>query len=114
MYYWLFMLAAIIFEVIAVLTMKHFAENSPAVGMGAMYMLLFFSYGSLSIAIKRIPLAVAYGIWESIGLILITLCSVLLFEEPLNFIQITGIAIIIAGALLLKHGGYRLKIREKN
>jgi spermidine export protein MdtJ len=104
MYYWLFMLVAIASEVIGVLAMKYSTENAPALGLGVMYVMLVISYGSLAVAVKRIPLAVAYGAWESLGLVLITFASALLFAEPLNITKIGGIAAIIVGIVLLEAG----------
>lgn len=104
LYYWMFMLIAILSEVIGVLAMKFSAIGSPKVGLGIMYVMLAVSYGSLAIAVKRIPIAVAYGVWESLGLVLISLFSALLFFEPLSLMKILGIATIIAGILLLETG----------
>ena len=105
MYYWLFMMIAIVTEVIGTLAMKY-GENTSAhiLSLGIMYVMLVLSYGSLAIAVKRIPLAVAYGAWESLGLVLITLFSYLLFAEPLGAIKITAIVVIITGIVLLEHG----------
>ncbi len=98
------MLLAIITEVIGTLVMKCSAEWVPMLGLGIMYVMLVVSYGSLAIAVKRIPLAVAYGAWESLGLVLISLFSALLFSEPLNALKISGIVAIITGMLLLEIG----------
>jgi len=103
-YYWSFMIAAIITEVIGTLAMKYGASGLPLAGLGVMYFMLILSYTSLAIAVKRIPLAVAYGAWESIGLILIAIFSNLIFMEPLTLIKIIAIALIIAGIILLEHG----------
>lgn len=104
LYYWLFMVIAIVSEVIGTLAMKYSIEGAPKLGLGVMYVMLVISYGSLAIAVKRIPLAVAYGAWESLGLVLISLFSALLFAEPLNLMKIMGITTIIAGILLLESG----------
>lgn len=104
MRHWIFMIIAILTEVIGTLAMKYSTEGAHAVGLSIMYIMLIFSYTSLAIAVKRIPLAVAYGAWESIGLILIALFSYLLFAEPLGFIKISAILIIIAGIILLEIG----------
>jgi spermidine export protein MdtJ len=104
LYYWMFMLVAIISEVIGVLAMKFSAIGSPKIGLAIMYVMLAISYGSLAIAVKRIPIAVAYGTWESLGLVLISLFSALLFAEPLSLMKVVGIVTIIAGILLLETG----------
>ncbi len=104
MYHWLFMIIAIVTEVCGTLAMKYSANGLRALGMTVMYLMLVISYTSLAIAVKRIPLVVAYGMWESLGLVLIAIFSNLLFSEPLGFIKISGIVIIVIGIILLEHG----------
>lgn len=98
------MLIAIVSEVIGTLVMKSQVNTNSMLGVLFMYAMLVISYGFLAIAIKRIPLAVAYGIWESLGLVLICLFSMILFSEPLNLLKVGGIAAIIIGVLLLEIG----------
>ena len=105
MRHWLFMAAAIVTEVAGTLAMKLGAQHgSSALGLATMYAMLVLSYTSLAMAVKRIPLAVAYGAWESLGLVLITLCSAWLFAEALSPIKLVAIALIIAGIVLLERG----------
>jgi spermidine export protein MdtJ len=103
--YWLFMVAAIVTEVIGTVAMKYGAQQgSHAVGLTVMFVMLVLSYTSLAMAIKRIPLAVAYGMWESLGLVLITLCSAWLFAEDLKPVKLVAIGLIITGIVLLERG----------
>jgi spermidine export protein MdtJ len=105
MRHWLFMACAILTEVIGTLAMKYgISHNAHLVGLGAMYVMLVLSYTTLALAVARIPLAVAYGAWESLGLVLITLCSAWLFAETLGVTKMVAIAVIIAGIVLLERG----------
>ncbi len=104
LYYWIFLVIAIITEVIGTLAMKYSVRSIPLAGLGIMYFMLLLSYSSLAIAIQRISLTVAYGAWESLGLVLITLFSALLFSEHLNLAKIFAITIIIIGILLVNNG----------
>ncbi len=108
-YYWLFLIAAIITEVIGTLAMRYSIENLPVLGLLVMYATLLLSYSCLAIAIQRISLAVAYGAWESLGLVLITLFSFLLFAEPLSKIKISAICLILAGIFLIDYGTETVK-----
>lgn len=112
MYYWLFLLAAILFEVMGTLIMKYTSGVAPISGIFTMYIMLALSYGAFAIAIKRIHLAVAYGAWESLGLVLISVFCTLLFEEPMNVLKIAGIIAIIAGIILLKMGSVEHRKKE--
>lgn len=113
MYAWLFMIAAIITEVVGTLAMKHTIHDAPLVGLAIMYLMITLSYGALAIALQKLPLSVAYGAWESVGLICITLASALLFSEPINIIKFLGICLIISGMVLLEKGSYIAKNYRK-
>lgn len=105
MRHWAFMACAILTEVIGTLAMKYgMSRDAHLLGLGVMYVMLVLSYTTLALAVARIPLAVAYGAWESLGLVLITLCSAWLFSETLSLIKIVAISVIILGIVLLERG----------
>lgn len=108
-YYWLFLVGAVITEVIGTLAMRYSIQNAPWLGLLVMYSTLLLSYSFLAIAIQRISLAVAYGAWESLGVILITFFSFLLFSEPLTKIKLSGIFLILAGIFLIDYGTVTVK-----
>ena len=47
---------------------------------------------------------VAYALWEGIGILLITLFSVLLFDETLSTMKIAGLTTLVVGIVLIKSG----------
>ena len=104
MYYWSFLALAIVSEVIGTMAMKYSEIGFPKVGLAIMYFMLVVSFSSLMVAVKRIPLAVAYGAWESLGLVLISFFCYVLFDEPLSPMKILGIVTILTGMFLLEHG----------
>jgi len=64
---------------------------------------IFIFYGisltSLTIAIKKIDISVAYAIWCGLGISLISTIGILWFEEPVNILKIASIGIIIIGVI---------------
>ncbi|MND86000.1 Spermidine export protein MdtJ [compost metagenome] len=46
----------------------------------------------------------AYALWEGIGILLITLFSVMLFDEALSTMKIAGLATLVVGIVLIKSG----------
>ncbi|MGT9449089.1 SMR family transporter [Escherichia coli] len=45
-----------------------------------------------------------YALWEGIGILFITLFSVLLFDESLSLMKIAGLTTLVAGIVLIKSG----------
>lgn len=55
----------------------------------------------LSLALKSIPLGTAYAIWAGLGIVLTTLISVVVFKQKIDFPAIAGIALIVAGVVVM-------------
>ena len=69
-----------------------------------MLVMISLWYIFLSFAVKKIALGVAYALWEGIGILFITLFSVLLFDESLSLMKIAGLTTLVAGIVLIKSG----------
>lgn len=55
----------------------------------------------LSIAIKTIPVGIAYATWSGIGIALITGVGLFIFKQKLDLPALVGIAFITVGAVLI-------------
>ena len=103
---YLFLALAIIGEVIATTFLKLTSGEKavwwayPIVGVGYV-----FAFAMLSLTLSRgVPLGIAYALWAGIGVVLVAIISWLVFHESLTWIQIVGMALVIAGAVLLELG----------
>ncbi len=88
---------AILFEVAGTVSMKlshGFSKVTPSV-------LIFIFYGFafilLTLALKKIDVGVAYAVWSGVGTALVAIIGVLFLREPMPFIKILFITLIIAG-----------------
>lgn len=98
---YLLLAAAIFMEIISTSLLKFsagFTKILPSVcfvlGMG-------LSFYALSQALLHIPLNVAYAIWSGVGTALTALIGVLLWKEHIDLYGMIGIALIIAGVVVL-------------
>lgn len=98
---WAVLSLAIIAEVIATSALKAsdgFTRLWPS-------LLVVFGYGvafyCLSITLRTLPVGVVYAIWSGAGVALIALIGWLLFGQSLDAPAITGMALIVAGVLVL-------------
>lgn len=62
------------------------------------YGLCFFF---LSLSLKKIPLGVAYATWSAVGLVFTAIISVMIFNEKINVYTVIGLALIIAGVVMV-------------
>ena len=105
MSHWLFLIGAILFEVSGTTCMKisdGFARLVPSVLMFVLYGL---SFVSLTFAIKKFDVSVAYAVWSGVGTALIAMIGIVYFREPLTALKIVCTGLIIAGVVGLNYSG---------
>lgn len=104
MFPWVLLLLAIFSEIIGTLAMKWSSVDESGTGYLIMLVMIACSYIFLSFAVKKIALGVAYALWEGIGIVLITIFSVQMFDEPLSLMKIAGLTVLIVSIMLIKTG----------
>ena len=98
---WVYLSLAILAEVIATSALKAsngFSQLWPSIVVIAGYGIAFYC---LSLALRSVPLGIAYAIWSGAGTALIALIGVVLYKQKLDAPAICGIGLIVAGVLVL-------------
>ncbi|MFE4109944.1 multidrug/spermidine efflux SMR transporter subunit MdtJ [Kosakonia sp. YIM B13611] len=114
MVYWILLALAIIAEITGTLSMKWASISDSHPGFILMLVMIALSYIFLSFAVKKIALGVAYALWEGVGIFIITVCSVFLFDEPLSPLKAAGLATLVLGIVLIKSGTRKTVRQERN
>lgn len=99
---WLLLLLAGIFEVVWAVAMKYsngFTVLLPSIITAITYIL---SAVFLALALKGLPLGVAYVMWVGFGIVGITILGVLLFQEKLTIPQIICVILMVFAIAGLK------------
>ncbi|WP_075181794.1 multidrug/spermidine efflux SMR transporter subunit MdtJ [Pantoea sp. 1.19] len=104
MYYWSVLILAIVAEITGTLAMKWASVHQQPLGFGVMLVMIALSYILLAISIKKIALGVAYALWEGVGIMLITLFSIALFDEAFPPLKAFGLAALVSGIVFIKYG----------
>jgi quaternary ammonium compound-resistance protein SugE len=78
---------------------KGFTVPIPSIVTAITYIL---SAVFLALALRHLPLGMAYVMWVTFGIIGTTILGVLLFSEKLTVLQIISIILIIIGVIGLK------------
>lgn len=95
------LMIAIIAEVAATSALKTsdgFTRVVPSLIVVVGYGLAFYF---LSVALRTIPVGIAYAIWSGIGIVLITGIGWVLFEQKLDAAVLFGMALIVVGVLVV-------------
>lgn len=92
---------AILAEVVATTALKAsegFSRALPAALVVAGYGTSFYL---LSLALKSVPVGVAYAIWSGVGIVLVTLLAALLYRQVPDLAAVMGMALIVLGVAVL-------------
>ena len=101
---WLFLILAIVTEVVGTLTMNESGHTGNPWMYGLMWVFISSSYIFLSFALRKISVGVAIAIWEGLGTALITGISIVFLHEGVSAQKILGLAMAVFGIVLLHFG----------
>jgi small multidrug resistance pump len=99
---WIFLTSAILCDVLGTTVLK-MADGfqRPLYGLwtALCYVLSFLSF---ALALKGIPISLVYALWSGLGTALIALVGFFLFKEPLGWLKIASLFLIVAGVIGLQ------------
>lgn len=99
---WVYLVVAGLLEVVWAIGLKYtdgFTRTIPTtLTVGAMVA----SFYLLSLALKTLPLGVAYGVWVGIGAVGTALAGILLLGEAASALKLVSLLLVIAGIVGLK------------
>lgn len=100
--YWMYLFIAGLFEISWAVGLKFthgFSQIIPSV-LTVIGMIASFYF--LALALKHLPLGVAYAIWTGIGTIGTVIFGIIIFKEPVTAMRLVCIALIVSGITGLK------------
>jgi small multidrug resistance pump len=101
----LWLLGAILAEVLGTTSMKlsqGLTRWVPSVTMGLCYLT---SLGMLTLALKHVEVGVAYAIWAGMGTVLIGAIGIFLFQESVSALKLASMLLVVLGVVGLNLAG---------
>lgn len=98
---YLYLLTAVVFETIgtsALQASEQFTRPRPVIITLACYGITFYF---LSLALRGMPVGVAYAIWSGLGIVLIALIGLIWFGQKLDTPALVGLGLIVAGVAVI-------------
>lgn len=102
MSHWLYLSVAIVAEVVGTSFLKSaegFTRLAPSLAVAVSYGIAFLFLG---LALKTLPVGVAYAIWAGVGVALIAMAGYVFFGQRLDAPAVLGIGLIIAGVVVIQ------------
>ena len=97
-----YLILAIVAEVIATSALKAsvgFTRPLPSLLVVGGYGVAFYL---LSLVLRTLPVGITYAIWAGLGIVLVTLVGIMVFDEKPDLPAVLGISLIVAGVLTLQ------------
>lgn len=98
---WTALIGAIICEVVGTTLLQQsqqFTRVWPTAGMALCYGVAFYL---LSIALRQMPVGIAYAIWSGLGVVAISIIGLVLFRQKLDLPAILGLTMIVGGVVVI-------------
>lgn len=96
---WLFLLVAILLEVLALVAMKESNGLSKLIPTVLIVSLLGLSLAAETVALKKIDLMQAYVVWVGVGTAFAALVAVFYFKEPFSVNKGLFIGLVLVGVV---------------
>ncbi|MGQ8775374.1 SMR family transporter [Serratia sp. NA_112.1] len=97
----MYLTMAIVAEVVATTMLKAsegFTRLWPSLVVVVGYAVAFWG---LSLVVKTMPLGIVYAIWSGMGIVLVSIAAVFVYQQKLDLPAVFGMGLIIAGVLVI-------------
>jgi len=95
------LIAAIVCEVIGtsfLAASQQFTRLWPTIATAVCYGASFYF---LSVALRTLPIGIAYAVWSGLGIVLISLSGYVVYRQILDLPAIIGIGLILSGVIVI-------------
>ena len=93
--------AAIVLEVVGTTLLQQSQQFTRAVPTALMALCYGAAFYLLSLALRTMPVGIAYAIWSGLGIVLISIVGLVFLGQRLDLPAVIGIGLIIAGVLVV-------------
>lgn len=98
---YLYLAIAIIAEVTATSALKaseEFTKLIPSIIVVVGYIIAFYF---MTLVLRVMPVGVTYAIWSGLGIVLVTILGIILYDQTPDLPAILGMGLIIAGVIVM-------------
>jgi|SRR5690625_1309896 len=99
---WFYLLIASFGEIFGMATINLYIQKRNVFRLSLIVITFTFGFFFLALAMKEISLATAYAVWTGIGATGAVIMGIIFFKEPLSFLRVFFLTLIIAGAVGLR------------
>jgi small multidrug resistance pump len=101
MIYWIYLLIAILTEVVGTTMMKVSQGLTRLIPSIVMFIMYGVSFVFMAFALKKLEVSTAYAIWSGLGTAVIAAIGIIWFQESFSIAKLVGTILVIVGVVLL-------------
>ena len=101
MIYWVYLLIAILTEVVGTTMMKVSQGLTRLIPSILMFIMYAISFVFMALALKKLEVSTAYAIWSGLGTAVIAAIGIVWFQESFSIAKVLGTLLVIIGVVLL-------------
>jgi multidrug transporter EmrE-like cation transporter len=102
---WLVLLAGIALEVLGTVLLRGIEHVSAGVTFVLAASAILASLALFALAIRTLPLAIAYTAWAGLGIATIVAVDAIAFDQPVGAVKLVSILLVVAGVIGLTLAG---------
>jgi small multidrug resistance pump len=99
---YLYLAIAIVAEVVATTSMKAidgFSKPLPLLLVIGGYAIAFWM---LILVVRTIPVGIAYAIWAGLGIVLVSIAAMFIYQQKLDLPAVLGMGLIVSGVVVIQ------------
>jgi len=98
--YW-YLILAIVTEVLATSALKASEEFTKLWPSTIVVLGYIASFYFMVLVLRTLPVGITYAIWSGVGIVLVTLTSIVLYDQIPDLPAVIGMALIISGVVVI-------------
>ncbi|RAP74672.1 DMT family transporter [Paenibacillus montanisoli] len=99
---WILLAIAIAFELTGTISMKLSASFTKLIPSIVMFVCYAASFTLINYALNYLQVSVVYAVWSGVGIVLISIASIFIFNEKLPVMSYLWIGLIVIGVIGLQ------------
>lgn len=99
---YLYLAIAIVAEVIATASLKSVKGFSTPLPLVLVIVGYAISFWMLTLVVRSIPVGIAYAIWAGLGIVLVSVAALVLYQQKLDTAALLGMGLIVSGVVVIQ------------
>lgn len=93
---------AICAEVIGTVSMKAVKGLSTPIPLLLVIVGYAIAFWMLTLVVRTIPVGVAYAVWAGMGIVMVSIAALFIYDQKLDLPAIAGMGLIVAGVVVIQ------------